>query len=66
MMHAQRTRMEPDRAEISARIAVYPPGADPEITEIAAAEERKAGEIVVDEGDGHERIVQFLEQQKVI
>jgi electron transfer flavoprotein beta subunit len=41
-------------------------GANQEITEIAAAEERKAGEIVVDEGDGHERIVQFLEQQKVI
>ncbi len=42
MMHAQRTRMEPDRAEISARIAVYPPGADPEITEIAAADSRSA------------------------
>ena len=41
-MHAQRTRMEPDRAEISARIAVYPPGADPEITEIAAADSRSA------------------------
>lgn len=42
MMHAQRTRMEPDRAEISARIVVYPPGADPEITEIAAADPRSA------------------------
>ena len=41
-------------------------GAGQEITDIAAAEERQAGEIVVDEGDGHERIVQFLEQQKVI
>ena len=41
-------------------------GANQEITDIAAAEERKAGEIVVDEGDGHERIIQFLEQQKVI
>ena len=42
MMHAQRTRTEPDRADISARIAVYPPGADPEITEIAAADSRSA------------------------
>jgi sugar-specific transcriptional regulator TrmB len=42
MMHAQRTRTEPDRADISARIAVYPPGADPEITEIAAADPRSA------------------------
>jgi sugar-specific transcriptional regulator TrmB len=42
MMHAQRTRTEPDRADISARIAVYPPGADPEITEIAAANPRSA------------------------
>ena len=32
----------------------------------AAAEERKAGEIVEDEGDAHERIVAFLEQLKVI
>jgi electron transfer flavoprotein beta subunit len=41
-------------------------GARQEITDVAAAEERKAGEVVVDEGDGHERIVQFLEQLKVI
>jgi hypothetical protein len=34
--------MEPDRADISARIAVYPPGADPEITEVAAADPRSA------------------------
>lgn len=42
MMHAQRTRMEPDRAEISARIVAYPPAKDPEITEIAAADPRSA------------------------
>jgi electron transfer flavoprotein beta subunit len=41
-------------------------GAGQEITEITAADERKAGEIVVDEGDGHERIVQFLEQLKLV
>jgi electron transfer flavoprotein beta subunit len=41
-------------------------GAGQEISEITAAEERQAGEIVEDEGDGHERIVAFLEQLKVI
>jgi electron transfer flavoprotein beta subunit len=41
-------------------------GADQEISDITAAEERQAGEIVEDEGDGHERIVAFLEQHKVI
>ena len=41
-MHAQRTRTEPDRAEISARIVAYPSGAEPEITEIAAADPRSA------------------------
>ena len=41
-------------------------GSPQEITEIAAAEERKAGEVVVDEGDAHQRIVSFLEQLKVI
>jgi electron transfer flavoprotein beta subunit len=37
-----------------------------EITEVAAAEERQAGEKVVDEGDAHEKIVAFLDQLKVI
>ena len=41
-------------------------GAGQEITSVQAAEERKAGEIVEDEGDAHERIIQFLEQLKVI
>ncbi|MGH9065081.1 MAG: electron transfer flavoprotein subunit beta/FixA family protein, partial [Acidimicrobiales bacterium] len=41
-------------------------GAGQEVTEVAAAEARQAGEIVVDEGDAHERIVAFLEQVKVI
>jgi electron transfer flavoprotein beta subunit len=41
-------------------------GARQEIVDVAAAEERQAGEIVEDEGDAHERIVQFLEQLKVI
>jgi electron transfer flavoprotein beta subunit len=41
-------------------------GANQQITDITAAEERQAGEIVEDEGDAHERVVQFLEKLKVI
>ena len=41
-------------------------GARQEVTGVSAAEERKAGEIVTDEGDAHERIVQFLEQLKLV
>ena len=41
-------------------------GARQEIVDVAPAEERQAGEIVEDEGDGAQRIVQFLEQLKVI
>ncbi len=33
---------------------------------VEAAEERKAGEVVVDEGDAHERVVAYLEQIKVL
>lgn len=36
------------------------------VTDVQAAEERKAGEIVVDEGDAHERIVAFLDQLKLL
>jgi electron transfer flavoprotein beta subunit len=41
-------------------------GARQEVTSVQPAEARKAGEIVVDDGDGHERIVALLEQLKVI
>jgi electron transfer flavoprotein beta subunit len=41
-------------------------GARQEILSVAEAEARKAGEIVEDEGDAHERIVAFLENLKVI
>jgi electron transfer flavoprotein beta subunit len=41
-------------------------GARQEITDVSAADSRQAGEIVVDEGDGADRIVQFLEQLKVL
>ena len=41
-------------------------GARQEITDVSAAEERTSGEIVVDEGDGAQRVVAFLEQLKVV
>ncbi len=41
-------------------------GAGQEIVSVEPAVARQAGEIVVDEGDGHQRIVAFLEQLKVI
>jgi electron transfer flavoprotein beta subunit len=41
-------------------------GAGEEVVSVQPAEARQAGEIVVDEGDGHERIVAFLEQLKLI
>ena len=37
-----------------------------QVVDVAAAEARQAGEVVVDEGDAHERVVAFLEQLKVI
>jgi len=41
-------------------------GAGQEITDVSEAEARGGGEIVVDEGDGAQSIVAFLEQIKVI
>ncbi len=41
-------------------------GGGQEIVAIETAPLREAGDIVVDEGDGHERIVAFLEELKVI
>jgi electron transfer flavoprotein beta subunit len=41
-------------------------GSRQEIISVEPAEQRKAGEIVVDEGDAYERVVAFLEQLKVI
>lgn len=46
--------------------AVGAAGARQEVVAVAPAEARKAGEIVVDEGDAHEKIVAYLEQLKVI
>jgi electron transfer flavoprotein beta subunit len=45
---------------------VGPGGAREEITSVEAAEARQAGEIVVDDGDGADRIVQFLDSIKVL
>jgi electron transfer flavoprotein beta subunit len=41
-------------------------GAGQEITDVSEAEARSSGEIVVDEGDGAQRIVSFLQEIKVI
>jgi electron transfer flavoprotein beta subunit len=41
-------------------------GSRQEITDVAAAEERKAGEVIEDDGEGFQRIVQFLEQLNLI
>ena len=41
-------------------------GSRQEITDVSEAESRGSGEIVVDEGDGAQRVVAFLEQLKVI
>ncbi|NNE72997.1 MAG: electron transfer flavoprotein subunit beta/FixA family protein [Acidimicrobiales bacterium] len=41
-------------------------GAGQEITEIAEAPAREAGEIIEDEGDAHEKIVAFLDELKVL
>lgn len=41
-------------------------GAGQEVTAVAPAEARKAGEIVVDEGDAFQQIINYLERIKVI
>jgi electron transfer flavoprotein beta subunit len=41
-------------------------GARQQVTSVVDAESRQAGEVVVDEGDAHERVLAFLEQIKVI
>jgi electron transfer flavoprotein beta subunit len=41
-------------------------GARQEVLSVTPAPPRQAGEVVTDEGSGHERIVAFLEQLSVI
>jgi electron transfer flavoprotein beta subunit len=53
-------------ADLSLGDQTGPAGARQEITDVVAAESRAAGEKYVDEGDGAERIVTFLESIKVL
>jgi len=41
-------------------------GSRQEVTEVGDAEARSAGEIVTDDGDGHEAVIRFLEQLKLV
>jgi electron transfer flavoprotein beta subunit len=41
-------------------------GSRQEVVSVEPADERQSGEVVVDDGDAHERIVAFLEQLKII
>jgi electron transfer flavoprotein beta subunit len=41
-------------------------GARQTVTEVTEADARTAGEIVVDEGEGHQRVIEFLEQLKIL
>jgi electron transfer flavoprotein beta subunit len=52
--------LELDPSEVGAA------GARQQVISVDAAEARKAGEIVVDEGEAHERVISFLEQLKVL
>jgi electron transfer flavoprotein beta subunit len=53
-------------SDLSLANEVGPAGARQEITAVVAAESRQAGEKYVDEGDGAEKIVTFLESIKVL
>ena len=41
-------------------------GGQQEIVDVSAAEARQAGEIIEDEGEAHLKIVEFLDQLKVL
>jgi electron transfer flavoprotein beta subunit len=53
-------------ADLALAGEVGPTGARQEITDVVATESRQAGEKYVDEGDGAEKIVAFLESIKVL
>jgi electron transfer flavoprotein beta subunit len=53
-------------ADLALASEVGPTGARQEITDVVATESRQAGEKYVDEGDGAEKIVAFLESIKVL
>ncbi|MHB8296816.1 MAG: electron transfer flavoprotein subunit beta, partial [Acidimicrobiales bacterium] len=41
-------------------------GSRQSVVEVQPAEERKAGEVIVDDGDAHEKALAFLEQLKLV
>ncbi|MBO0894151.1 MAG: electron transfer flavoprotein subunit alpha, partial [Acidimicrobiales bacterium] len=41
-------------------------GARQEVMTVAAAEGRGGGQVVEDDGDGHQRIIAFLEERKIV
>jgi electron transfer flavoprotein beta subunit len=53
-------------ADLGVGDEVGPAGARQEITDVVAAESRQAGEKYVDDGDGAQKIVTFLESIKVL
>jgi electron transfer flavoprotein beta subunit len=53
-------------ADLSLADQIGPTGARQVITDVVTAESRSAGEKYIDEGDGAERIVGFLESIKVL
>jgi electron transfer flavoprotein beta subunit len=53
-------------ADLGVGDSVGPAGARQEITEVVAAESRQAGEKYVDDGEGAQKIVAFLESIKVL
>ena len=53
-------------ADLGVGDSVGPAGARQEITEVVAAESRQAGEKYVDDGEGAQKIVEFLESIKVL
>ena len=53
-------------ADLGVGDAVGPAGARQEITDVVAAESRQAGEKYVDDGEGAQKIVAYLESIKVL
>ncbi len=52
--------------ELTAADLGVTPGAGQQIVSVIAAEARQAGEIIEDDGEGYLKIIEFLEQQKVL
>ncbi len=52
--------------ELTAADLGVTPGSGQQIVSVVAAEARQAGEIIEDDGEGYLKIIEFLEQQKVL